>query len=234
MKINKLASGSSGNCYIINDDMMIECGLPINQIKKKSEFSLHKINACLISHEHSDHAQAVNDLLRLSVNIYMSAGTHNALQLAPNLHNIHIFDVNNMVSINNYNVLPFPVFHDHKFLPCADPLGFLIKTESEQLVYITDTSHVEYQFPNTTHFMIECNHSKELIDKSLEEGRIELSLYNRIRCTHFSLEQVIKFFKANDLSKCKEIHLIHISRGNGDPELFQKVIQELTGVPVYV
>lgn len=53
--IKTLASGSSGNCYIIDDGstkLMIECGLPINQIKKKGGFCVHEMSGCLISHEH--------------------------------------------------------------------------------------------------------------------------------------------------------------------------------------
>lgn len=50
MKINKLASGSSGNCYKINSDLLIEAGIPINQIEKKGGYKLHEIAACLLSH----------------------------------------------------------------------------------------------------------------------------------------------------------------------------------------
>ena len=51
MKIKKLASGSIGNCYIINNNLMIDCGIPINQIQKKGGYNLHEIVACLLSHE---------------------------------------------------------------------------------------------------------------------------------------------------------------------------------------
>jgi len=139
-----------------------------------------------------------------------------------------------MVEIDRYKILPFAVHHNHEFMPCQEPVGFLIKADTEQLVYITDTSHVDYNFPDTTHWMIECNHSNNLIEKSLAECRIPLSLYERIRCTHLSIEQVIELFKANDLNTCQEIHLIHISKGNGDAEFFQRTIQELTGIPVYI
>jgi len=55
MKINILQSGSSGNCYIIDDGqtkLMIEAGLPIKEIKKKGGVNIHELSACLISHEH--------------------------------------------------------------------------------------------------------------------------------------------------------------------------------------
>lgn len=50
--IKVLASGSGGNCYLINSEIMIECGITIDRIRKGSGFKLGEIEACLISHEH--------------------------------------------------------------------------------------------------------------------------------------------------------------------------------------
>jgi hypothetical protein len=52
IEIKVLASGSSGNCYLINSEIMIECGITIDRIRKGSGFKLGEIEACLISHEH--------------------------------------------------------------------------------------------------------------------------------------------------------------------------------------
>lgn len=55
MEIKALASGSSGNCYMVDsgpEKIMIECGLPISQIKRKGGFNVHAMQACLVSHEH--------------------------------------------------------------------------------------------------------------------------------------------------------------------------------------
>jgi len=55
IQIKALASGSKGNCYKISDgrtSLLIEAGIPINQIKRGCGFKLSEIEACLISHEH--------------------------------------------------------------------------------------------------------------------------------------------------------------------------------------
>lgn len=55
LDIKALASGSTGNCYIVDDGVtkiMIECGIPTKQIKKGCGYRTHEIGACLISHEH--------------------------------------------------------------------------------------------------------------------------------------------------------------------------------------
>jgi phosphoribosyl 1,2-cyclic phosphodiesterase len=55
IEIETLASGSTGNCYIVSDGktkIMIECGITIKKIREKWGFKIHEISGCLISHEH--------------------------------------------------------------------------------------------------------------------------------------------------------------------------------------
>ena len=55
MEIKVLASGSSGNCYILQaegNSIMLECGIPIKRIREGGGFRLHEIQACLVSHSH--------------------------------------------------------------------------------------------------------------------------------------------------------------------------------------
>lgn len=49
-----------------------------------------------------------------------------------------------------------------------------------------------------------------------------------------SLETCIELLKANDLSKVKEIHLIHLSDSNSDAEEFRRTIEDMTKIPVYI
>ncbi len=55
LKFTSIASGSNGNCYLATDGVtkiMIECGIPIDRIKKGCDFKIHEIAACFISHGH--------------------------------------------------------------------------------------------------------------------------------------------------------------------------------------
>jgi len=60
------------------------------------------------------------------------------------------------------------------------------------------------------------------------------ALKKRILKSHFSLENVKEFLKANDLSRVQEIWLLHLSDGNSDAERFKREIQELTGKMVFI
>jgi phosphoribosyl 1,2-cyclic phosphodiesterase len=246
MEIQTLASGSSGNAHLINGDLLLDCGLPLKTLEKKSEYTLYMLQACLVGHSHSDHSKAMKALAMRGTPVYASAGTYEQLDLLAEASNMvsdyRIAEAGKMIEVGNYQILPFEVFHDHPSQPCQEPLGFLVQDmfpnsisgTYDKLVYITDTRYSAVTFEEVTHYMIECNHSKKLINQSLQDGKIPQFLYDRIICTHFSLEQVKEFFKATDLSQCREIHLIHISTNNGDPKAFKEEIEELTKIPVYV
>jgi phosphoribosyl 1,2-cyclic phosphodiesterase len=51
---------------------------------------------------------------------------------------------------------------------------------------------------------------------------------------HMSIEQTREMLLSNDLSKVREIWLIHLSDSNSDAEAFRDDIQAATGKPVYV
>ena len=82
--------------------------------------------------------------------------------------------------------------------------------------------------------MIECNYSKSILDKNIDESITPKFMRKRLIKSHFSLENVLEFLKANDLSKVQEIHLLHLSDSNSDEALFKQEVQKLTGKPVYI
>ncbi len=65
MEVQVIASGSTGNAYLVDDGrstLLLECGVRLKEIQSAANFSLHKIAACLVSHEHKDHSKAALDL----------------------------------------------------------------------------------------------------------------------------------------------------------------------------
>jgi pentose-5-phosphate-3-epimerase len=56
----------------------------------------------------------------------------------------------------------------------------------------------------------------------------------RLLQSHFSLENVKGFLKANDLSHCSKIILIHLSAANSHAERMVREIRELTGIETVV
>lgn len=232
INIQTLSSGSKGNCYIIDDGktkLMLDCGIPWRKIQQRLNFATYDIESCLLTHAHGDHIKALQDVLKAGIDTYASAGCWN--QSGVNMtHRGHIIEAKEQFTIGTWTILPFEVEHD-----CDEPLGYLlVNGEGEKLLFATDTCYLRYRFSGLTHLLIECNHALDIIKANVEAGRLSVDLKNRIIQTHFSLANVKEFLKASDLSKVKEIHLIHLSDDNSDEARFKREIRELTGKPVYI
>ena len=55
MVLKCLASGSSGNCYLLQhngETLILDCGIPIKEIKKGLNWDLGGIKGVLVSHAH--------------------------------------------------------------------------------------------------------------------------------------------------------------------------------------
>lgn len=231
MDIQVLASSSGGNCYRLDDGnspLLLDAGIPFSELKRRLNFRVAEIEGVLITHEHMDHAKAIKDLMKFGIDCYMSFGTANALGGITG-HRLKLLKAKEQVEIGTWTVLPFDVQHD-----AAKPLGFLLASGNEKLLYATDTYYIKYKFTGLTHIMIECNHSYDILNKNVESGILNPGMKNRLIRSHFSLENVKEFLKANDLSKVREIYLIHLSSGNSDEARFKREIQELTGIPTYI
>lgn len=230
--IQTIGSSSSGNCYRISDGktpLLLEAGLPIARIKKALNFQLSTICGCLVSHEHGDHAKAVPDLLKAGVDCFMSLGTADEKCIADN-HRVFLRESGKQFTIGSWRIVPFSTIHD-----AAEPLGFLLRSEwtGEKLLFATDTAFLVNRFNGLTHIMVESNYDEASLLESVNSGSITMGQYERIVATHFGLENVVDFLKANDLSRLKEIHLMHLSNGNSNEQRMIETIQRLTGVPVY-
>lgn len=232
MGIKVLASGSSGNCYLLetsNETLILECGISFKDIKKGLNFDLSKVVGCLVSHEHKDHCKTINEVMLAGINVYTSVGTKNGINFDFKIpseilkYRLNCIEHTERYKIGGFIVLPFYVEHD-----VNEPFGYLIVHEElGKLAFITDSYYCKYKFKDVDHILIECNYSESILD--------EIPPYRaRVLKSHMSLETLKDTLKAWDLSKTKDITLIHISEGNGEPERFRKEIEELTGIKTYI
>ena len=231
--IKVLASSSKGNCHRISDGVtpiLLEAGIPIKKIKQGLNYRLSAVKGVLVSHSHGDHSKAIEDVVKTGINCYMSKGTMGALNI-PNLYNIHVISSQKEFELGTWIIKPFDIKHD-----APEPLGFILYSKhiKEKLLYLTDTYYTKYTYPKMNYMLIECNHSYKILDENVAAGRLHTSRKIRLMQSHMALENVKDMLRANDLSKVKEIYLIHLSAANSDAEQFKREIQELTGKPTYI
>lgn len=232
MKLQILGSSSKGNCYLLHGSksiLMLECGVHIKEIKKALNFNLTNVCGCLCTHEHKDHSKSARDMLSNGIDFYASKGTIDGIKVQG--HRVNIVKAEKQFKIDEFLILPFETKHD-----AIEPSGFLIQDTNtkEKLLFATDTFYIKYKFKGLNYIMVECNYIKEILDENIELGLIPQSLQIRLLKSHFSLDNVKEFLKANDLSKARKIILLHLSDGNSDAERMKSEVEELTGIETVI
>lgn len=231
IEITPFASSSAGNAYRVTDGqttLLLEAGLPYKELQRVLDYRVTGLAGCLISHEHGDHSRAAQNLMRAGVTIYTSQGTANALGLSG--HRLCPVNAHTQLAIDTWTVLPFDVEHD-----AAEPLGFVLANRvGDKLVFLTDTYYSRYTFSGITHLMVECNYSLDIVNQRVEDGKLHPAQKRRLLRSHFGLDNVKDMLRANDLSKLREVWLVHLSDGNSDADRFKREIQEITGTVVKV
>lgn len=204
MRFESLASSSSGNAYIVSDNdtrILLECGVSHKKLQKLSGFSLSEFQACLVSHEHKDHAKSVAELISRGMQVYMSQGTAEALETDA----VNLIEHMEQFNVGSLDIVPFTTFHDAK-----EPLGFLIKSrvDGDVLAFATDTVNLRYKFPGLNILAIEANYDKHILERC--EKMPEKVRY-RITNSHMEIDTLCDYLRSLDLSQCREIHLLHLS-----------------------
>ena len=231
LNFESLGSSSKGNCYLIRTSkevLLLECGLHYQRILQALNFDLANVAGCLITHEHADHSKSIKDVVKSGNDVYSSPGTFEALGVEG--HRVHAVELRKQFKLGGFTVIAFKTEHDAK-----EPVGYLIyHLEFGKLLFATDTYYIRYIFPGLNYVLVECNYSKDILERNIRAGKVNEFLKKRLLSSHFSLENVKKFFLANDLSRLREIYLLHLSDGNSNAQLFKKEIEKLTGIPVTV
>lgn len=224
-----IASSSRGNCYLLKSpgvpSLIIEVGIPVRRIRAALGFTLSDIAGALVSHCHGDHAAGVKDALKAGVDIYMSQETAEAIGVADH-HRVQFINSETVYGIHSWTVRPFDLAHD------VPTHGFYIHApDGDRLLFIPDTSYVRNRFGSVNILAIECNHVADLLSEHIQDGHVPAPLGRRVRRNHMSLDSVIAMIRANDMSKCREIWLLHLSDANSDEARMIRAVQEATGIP---
>jgi Beta-lactamase superfamily domain len=235
-----LASGSSGNAYVLEDSgasLGIEAGLPIAKYKSalwSRGLWLAKLSGVLISHEHGDHAQGVPKLIKEGVTCWMSEHTGRALRVydAP-FNTARVLCDGDRHCIGEFCVRPFYLKHG-----TDSCLGFYVVGPSgESLWYATDFVLSEYRIPpRTTILALACNHDPNIVLERVKNGNLNAQVAERSITSHPNIDMVCGLLDANrkNLRNCREIHLLHVSAGNGNAPEFVRRVTALTGIPTQV
>lgn len=224
MKMTILGSSSKGNCYVLQNDseaLIIEAGTSLAEVKKALGWNIAKVKVCIISHQHNDHAGHAAEYEKAGIPLLALPSVIEA-QAAGGETTTAIKEGNGYI-YGGFRILPFEVKHD---VPCV---GYLIEhKETGRTLFFTDTYAMPYDFKNITHWMAEANYSDEILDQNVLNGWVPAALRRRVITSHMSIDNTIGILKRSDLTKTKDILLIHLSDGNSDEKEFITRVRRAT------
>ncbi len=218
MKLKVIGSGSSGNCYLLDDGeqiLIIEAGIPFSDVKESIDYQTSRIVGVLSSHEHGDHRKYLHEYKEAGINV-----------LEGNELIGIVTDTKGIIAVNfgKFRVLPFQVPHD---VPC---FGYQIEhKDMGKLVFATDAEYVKYIFPEVNHIMVETNYAQDILDENMNSGEIPKSLRDRIMKSHMSFDTAKGMVKANKNTLLRNVILCHLSSRNSDKKRFVEQMQEVAG-----
>lgn len=234
MTFTALASSSHGNAYIVEDSrtsLLVECGVSYRKLQSLFRLAGRKITdmtACLISHEHKDHAGCFERILAAGIPVWSSDGTAAALEC----EELEVFElpvganVGKAERFGTLEVLPFRTLHDAR-----RPVGFLIRSteDGDKLVFATDTANLRYRFPGVTLLAVEANYMDEILARCTH---IPDKVVRRIRNSHMEIGTLCGWLSTLNLDRCRQIYLLHLSDSTShEAEFVQKVSSVTGGIP---
>lgn len=219
-----LISGSSGNATFVSDgktNILIDCGMSGSRLKE----ALHaidvlpeRIDALLITHEHSDHTKGAGVVSRrYDLPVYATIGTHAGMDIGRiDDRNIRFVKEDEETEIGSISITPFAIPHD-----AQQPVGFTLTVGSEKYSIATDigkmTNDILQHIVGSKKVILESNHDIQM----LQYGSYPFPLKQRILSDrgHLSNEMASKTAYYLVQNGTEHITLGHLSEENNRPEI---------------
>lgn len=225
MKFHVLASGSKGNCTIISHKdtkIVIDCGTTqkyLNSCFNELKISPSDIQACLITHTHTDHISA----LKYFKNCLFYS--EDVLEVARQVQ----ITSQELFKIGAFKIATIRLSHDSRCL------GYIIEADDEKLVYVTDTGYLKENYyeliSDADYYIFESNHDLGMLMQCKRPEYVK----NRIRSMngHLCNEDSARHLRRCITDRTKQIILAHISQEANDPQLAYDICKSMISSTSY-
>lgn len=240
MKFTVLGSGSSGNSVLISSEktnVLVDAGMSAREILRRLAdvgVALEKLDAVLVTHEHSDHIGGLRVLLqtvncpvfisRVTEDAYYdtrAGGTNGESESSKRraVLNGRATEIESSrdFRIGDIDFEPFRVPHD-----AVDNFGFVAKRGGVRIATLMDFGHIdetiEAALRGCDAIVIESNHSRDML-RTCRVYTWDLKQRIMSRTGHLSNEDLSDWLTNDFDGSARHITLAHLSQRANEPNL---------------
>lgn len=203
-KVEILGTGSTGNAVLIDDTIMIDCGLGVNKLLPY----LQNVRHLFITHRHSDHlnisvlkniAKKVSESI-IRFGLHVNSDCYNMIERkAPEIaemieserltsHSLLDLKIDGV----EYKIETYPLYHD------VENQGFVITKNGKTLIHATDTSTMK-DAPNRQFdvILVEGNYDESKLIEYLKSDDREVRYRAARNLRHLSIQAHENFVKSH-------------------------------------
>lgn len=234
MEVHVLASGSDGNCTVIENDgeaIMIDAGISCRRILSLMEregVDKDMVKAILITHEHSDHVSGAGATARkLDVPIVANMATFDASNLGNVQH--WVYKSNSCIDIGQFHVTPLATSHN-----AVEPNCYFTEVDNDKKVLVaTDTGkfskQIEYALGLSDIAVIEANYDLDMLVNGPYPPSLK-SLIGSERGHMNNLDTARAIRRTEGQNTNRQIFLAHLSKTNNTPDIARQSVSDVTGI----
>jgi phosphoribosyl 1,2-cyclic phosphodiesterase len=216
--------------------LLIDAGLGKKEFLRRFEAlgrqQPERVDAILITHEHSDHSCGIAQLARLfDCPAYMTDPTHaEILKMYPEgpvqkMERVEHIQAGERFQIGDIEIDPFSIPHD-----ASDPVGYAFRASGVKVAIATDLGYmpelVKHHLREANFLVLESNHDLDM----LKVGPYPWYIKQRVmsRTGHLSNTVVGDFFADSEVFDGQARHLVlaHLSEQNNNPDLARLSAEE--------
>lgn len=218
MNYNIISTGSDGNAVVVNDFILIDCGVSFRALSAVAK----QLKLVLLTHIHTDHFNAVTihrlaaerPTLRFACCEWLLS---DLISCGVNPKNIDLLKAGQIYSYGAFKVSPVMLYHD------VPNCGYRIFFGTERAVYITDTTTVQgISAKNYDLYLVEANYSENEVQERIK-SKETLGQYvyeYRVLKTHLSKEECDEWLIENMSDNSEYVYLHQHRFKEGDENFY--------------
>lgn len=213
-----IETGSHGNAVILNNCILIDCGVPFCKIKEYYK----KLKIVFLTHIHSDHFKKATikklALERPTIRFACCEWLLEPLvECGVRKSKIDILHPGQRYDYKSFFVSPIKLYHD------VPNCGYRFLVNGEKAIYATDTAHLDgISAKNYDLYMLEANYGEDELKQRIEEKKMagEYSYEMFLTLRHMSKEYASNWLMENMGEKSQYVFLhMHKDKKNETVEI---------------